>query len=612
MKSLASIGHCVNRGLERLYVVRSLLLLLAWGSAFAVFGAAPATAANPQAATYLKLLQSGRVPPQNLGTVLDLICSKGDADDLRIVFDQAMDAERLNATVRAKALASLADAMQTRKIKPAGDLSGVATLVKNGAAPDLQVNAIRLAAVWQEKGAGPELQRLAGDVKASPTLRQAALQGLVRLGGEESRAAIVKLTEGNASVGDRYRAIAALAALDVGTAATRAADALAGGSPTESPAALIEAFLTVKHGPEKLAAALEQRKPAKDVAKMAIRAMYAFGHNDARLSAVLSEAAGVQADPPKPTPADIAKIIKEAAERGNAARGEDVFRRADVGCLKCHSVVRAGGSVGPELTPIGASSPPEYIVTSILDPNAAIKEQYLTRNFETSDGQVVTGIVIDRNPERVRVRDANNREIVLPVAEIEAEVEGRSLMPVGVTKFLTHDELLDLVVFLSELGKPGPWGPRSTATIQRWRVARTLPAELQGENADAELVRTFLQDDRADGWISAYAKVSGVLPLAEVLAPGEKATSVLLQAEIDVTESGPLQFRIKAPTGTTAWLDGSPVGVATEVTPEPALSVGKHKLALRIPLRGGPNESLVVEVVAPEGSSAKFTPVGGL
>lgn len=588
------------------------IVLLAGAGLLITATAAPdVQAANPQAATFLKLLKSGRVPPQNVGTVLDLICGKGDEEDLRTVFDKTLEPDGLPAATRAKALGSLADAMQNRKLKPSGDLSGIGQVVKDVRSVDVQLAAIRLAGLWQVAGAGAELQRLIADAQASPALRQAALAGLVKLGGPDSKAAITRLAGADTPLADRYRAIAALASLDLDAAAGRAAEALSAGTPTESPATLVEAFLTVKHGPEKLAAALQQRKPPKDVAKLAIRAMYAFGHNDPALSAVLSDAAGVQADPPKPTAADIAKFVKEAAEKGNAERGEEVFRRVDLGCLKCHSVVRAGGIVGPDLTPIGATSPPEYVVTSILDPNAAIKEQYLTRNFETSDGLIVTGIVIDRNAERVRVRDANNREIVIPAAEIEHEAEGKSLMPVGVTKFLTHDETLDLIRFVSELGKPGPFGPRATATIQRWRVPKSAPKELLADSADAEQLRTYLQEDRPDGWSSAYAKVSGVLPLNDAVAPGDAGDVLLLQGEIDVTESGPIRFQLKAPAGTTGWLDGSPLGAQTDFTPEPPLPVGKHKLSLRIPRRDAKDDRLSVEVTAPEGSSAKFVVIGG-
>jgi len=47
--------------------------------------------------------------------------------------------------------------------------------------------------------------------------------------------------------------------------------------------------------------------------------------------------------------------------------------------------------------------------------------------------------------------------ITIPTADIDEEIEGKSLMPQGITKFLTHDEFLDLAKFISELGKPGDY-----------------------------------------------------------------------------------------------------------------------------------------------------------
>ena len=38
---------------------------------------------------------------------------------------------------------------------------------------------------------------------------------------------------------------------------------------------------------------------------------------------------------------------------------------------------------------------------------------------------------------------------------IDTETNGKSLMPEGITRFLTHGEQLDLIRFVSELGKPG-------------------------------------------------------------------------------------------------------------------------------------------------------------
>ncbi len=62
--------------------------------------------------------------------------------------------------------------------------------------------------------------------------------------------------------------------------------------------------------------------------------------------------------------------------------------------LLADALNKAGGHIGPDLGPIGASSPLDYIITSILDPSASIKEEYLTKVISTTRGQVVTGIIV--------------------------------------------------------------------------------------------------------------------------------------------------------------------------------------------------------------------------
>ena len=71
--------------------------------------------------------------------------------------------------------------------------------------------------------------------------------------------------------------------------------------------------------------------------------------------------------------------------------------------------------------------------------------------------KVLTGIVLERDDVRVNIRDVNGQTITVPTADIDEEAEGRSLMPQGLTVFLTRAELVDLAKFVSELGKPGPY-----------------------------------------------------------------------------------------------------------------------------------------------------------
>ena len=60
-------------------------------------------------------------------------------------------------------------------------------------------------------------------------------------------------------------------------------------------------------------------------------------------------------------------MIAEVAKKGNAARGEAVYRKPALACMTCHAIGGAGGVVGPDLVSIGASAPVDYLIDSIFD-----------------------------------------------------------------------------------------------------------------------------------------------------------------------------------------------------------------------------------------------------
>src|SRR5262249_27268761 len=146
-----------------------------------------------------------------------------------------------------------------------------------------------------------------------------------------------------------------------------------------------------------------------------------------------------------------------ARSQGDPERGEAVYRRKETLCLKCHPIAGAGGQVGPGLESIGASAPADYLVDALLQPNKAVKEGYHALTVALGDGRVVTGIKVRQTDTALVVRDADDREVSLPLGEIEDQKPAGSLMPAGLTETMTESELLDLVRFLSELGKIGPY-----------------------------------------------------------------------------------------------------------------------------------------------------------
>lgn len=591
-------------------MVRRTLPTLAIGLVVAI-GCPSVLLAQGAVGSLMRLLESGRVPPERQGTIIEMICTRGEADDLAVIFKLLEKPDGLSPAMKRKVVELLADAAITRQVKPSGDLAAVAKLIEGDAAAKdrrLQVAAIRLAAAWKLSAVAATLQKIAADDQAGESLQHAALDGLVAIGGSGSRATIEQLAASGKAMRIRILAAAGLARIDSTAAAKTAADVLAKASPQDDVGPLLDALLGRKEGAEQLAAALQGKPLPADAAKLALRYMYSVGRSDQALSDVLSKAAGIALDAPPPSQEEVAKIAAQVAAKGDAARGEKIFRRADLSCMKCHAVAQAGGSVGPDLSPVGSISPVDYVVNSVLNPTLAVKEQFVTRRVLTLDGEVLTGIQIDRDEQKLRLRDAAGKIVTVPIANIDQEGEGKSLMPQGLTKFLTEQEFLDLAKFVSELGKPGPYAIRKTPSIQRWRVLKSPGAELTGDVPNVEILREHVLDTPADAWTAAYGTVGGNLPLAE-LAPQRPAV-LYLQGEIEVNQAGAIAIDIASTEPTQVWLDAEPFEAAKRIERE--LPVGKHTLTFRVAVGSQPDPTLQVELTKPAGSAAQFVVVNGM
>lgn len=565
-------------------------------------------ALSAQAASPLvKLLQGGKLPKERQPTVVEMVCKRGDADDLGYIFSQVLDPAAYPADLRLKTLGWLTEAAKINKIKPTGELAQVEKLLAEPEAtksPAFALAVMQLAAVWHVPSVADELQQLATAKRVDPKIQSAAIEGLATIADASSRNTLVKLAgKGNATA-TRFLAVAALAGLDLDKAASLAGAALAEASPQDDPTGLILAFVDRKQGSEKLAAALGSVQLPVDVAKRALRTMYGAGHSDPVLSDVLSKAAGIALDAAPPAGEELTRIIAEVTEKGDPVRGEAVFRRGDVGCMKCHSVSGAGGQVGPDLSPLGSTSPVEYVVNSILNPNLAIKELYITKIFVTSSGQAISGIVVDRNDREVKVKNALAQILTIATADIEEEAEGKSLMPQGLTKFLTHQEFLDLARFVSELGKPGPFALRKTPTVQRWRVLKSPASQLTAEVPNLEVLRELVFAAPEEQWLPAYGRVAGTLPLAEVKAAAESSV-VYLQGTVEVTEPGKVGLTVKCSEPLQGWLDATSFEPGEKFIAD--LDKGTHTLTLRIAVSEKPTAELKAEFFKPAGSTAEFT-----
>ncbi len=558
----------------------------------------------------VKMLRSGRVPAERQGTVIDMIGKRGSAADLGFLLEQALSPEFTPAN-RLRALEALSEAALTRDVRPEGDLGRLAPLVeaKADADPAARQAAVRLAGLWKVETLGPALRSIAGSADTPGPLRASALDALAAIGGKEGRASIEALTAPGKALAVRALAVAALARFDVAAAARSAVGVLvdAGKDATQDDLMpLLAAFLNRRGAADTLAAAAGTAKIPADAARLALRSVYALGHSHPALVAALTKAAGLGAEVKPLDPKSMESLIAEVATRGDPARGETVFRRADLNCARCHAVSGAGGGVGPDLSALGSSSPVDYVVNSIMLPDQAIKEEFHTLVVATPDGQIFQGIVADRDDKRVVLKEATGDLRTIPTSEIEDSKEGGSLMPKGLVNFMTRNEFVHLVRFLSELGKPGPYAIRSTPTVQRWRYFQPAPGA--APEASPFLGQTLRAADPSR-WLPAYARTGGDLPLDELTAGAGKV--LYLQAEVDVSQGGEVLVTLDSAEGVTAWID-RPLETQFPASRFPAeLTPGRKTLTLRVDTAGRKSPVLRVEVSKPPGSRAEYAVVGG-
>jgi putative heme-binding domain-containing protein len=345
------------------------------------------------------------------------------------------------------------------------------------------------------------------------------------------------------------------------------------------------------------------------VAKVGIRATKASALNSPELVAALTAAGNLAAAKPYPTDAEVKQLAAEVATHGDATRGEAVYRRKEMQCLTCHAIGGAGGRVGPDLTSIGASAQVDYLVDSILNPNKAIKEGYHAVKITTKAGVVIQGVPVKEANGELILRDAEDKEVKVPIAQIDEKVPARSLMPDGLADPLTRQELRDLVRFLSELGKVGPYGPSTARVVRRWQA-------VDAGNANTNKMRqariTAVADPAIEFlWLPTYSLTSGTLPLADLpqfVVWNNTAAQSVVRCQFDATTAGKARLKLNDPAGITAFLGPNPVELKSSTDLD--FPTGMQTLTLIVD-RSVRTVDLRLELDDVPGSPARVAVVGG-
>ena len=530
-----------------------------------------------------QVLQNKTIPADGSGPWIELIGQAGGEKEVRRLFDQLV-ADGFSTDARLRVLTALTDAQRLRSIRPSGELTAVGSLFKGSSARSRQA-ALKLAGAWKLPSLVPQILAIAGNPDTPVATRKVAFESLREIGGKEVTTALEPLTGRTNEIHVRHEAVLALTGLDLEQAKQPILDSLADLKVENDALEFWRALLGVKGVAPMLAKALPKAGLSPIMAKAGLRVAREAGREQPELIVALTRGADLESEGLGLTDAEMKQIAVKAARDGDPARGELIFRRREIGCVLCHAIGGVGGKVGPDMTSIGASAPMDYLIESVFYPNRKIKEGYHSTMIETKDGTEFAGILVREDQTQVVLRDTTDKEISIPVKDIQTRKLGNSLMPSGLVDTLTSAQQLDLFRFLSELGKPGPYDASKGNVARFWKL---LPQNMDGAQfEDAKFVNGNTSDP---AWQPAASLVDGRLLKSELQGVmqtrgGKTTKAVFAASHVQVSGKEPLQLQCNGvATKDPIWIDGKIAtagAIAGSLAPV-QLSAGVHTVVVKL------------------------------
>ena len=364
--------------------------------------------------------------------------------------------------------------------------------------------------------------------------------------------------------------------------------------------------LASKQGRELLLQKIREVKIPVDNAKLAISLTRATGNELTSLIDAFRKSGNVAEAGWQLSEDLLASLIEDVRNDGDPHLGQEIYRRKTLQCMQCHGIGGAGGKVGPDLISIGASAPTDYLIESLINPNAKVKENFHAVQVLDIDGQITSGIVIQSDDNSLQLRTAKDEIVSIAKSDIDLQKDSRSLMPDGTVDDLTRKELVNLVAFLSQLGKIGDF------EISKEQYGRSWETLLSSQQTHRILNRNGIDSATKEAedfrWEKYYATVQGYIPtdtLPKITPHTADNPFSFLRAELEVTQPGQLQLAFENADGILLWVNGKPTPI-NQAQAFVDLTGGSHRIVIAVQQATRKSKSLRINAKAAPKSALQF------
>ena len=378
-----------------------------------------------------------------------VLCADEDVETVAALLEILLDADPDSAK---KTLATLSEKVQTGEV----DLKQTAALQARLGEPlgkilakgdhPLAFDAALLAALWKDKEALAVVRQVVASGRETNERRAQGLAVLLTARDDKAlKLAADLLADREADIALRTTVLSALGRSDSPQVATLVLGSYGKYEPELQPKA-IELLTQRPAWSKSLLQAIGAGKiPASVLNANQVARLQASP--DEELKKLIADKWGTIRTDRNPQREQVVAEMRKflSTHPGNAEKGTAIFQKV---CGQCHKIHGQGQEVGPDITANGRASY-EQLLSNVFDPSLVIGAAYQARQVVTADGRVLTGLVSEENDQRVVLKLQGGKVETMAREEIdEMTVSPLSMMPEGLEKQLTPEELSDLFAFL--------------------------------------------------------------------------------------------------------------------------------------------------------------------